>query len=84
MERNRIQEFFELPEQDTPSRLGADDATTARPASSFVAIPHAIWAELGGDQRLQFTSMYQQAFLRAEEQLRRECVERLLESIVAR
>jgi hypothetical protein len=85
MERNRIQDFLvDLAERDASSRLGFDAATPPAPptpASSYVAIPQAIWAELAGDQRRQLMSMYQQAFLQAEAQLRTECVERLLESI---
>ena len=85
MERNRIKEFLvELPELDYGGRLGNTEAATPRPAPSFVAIPQAIWAELGGSERTQFMSMYQQAFLQAEAQLRSEYVERLLESIGSR
>jgi hypothetical protein len=49
-----------------------------------VAIPQAIRAELGGEQQFHLMSLYHQAFLRAEAELRRECVDRLLESIGSR
>lgn len=82
MERNRIQEFLlELPDVDHASRFGSADAATAEPPSSFVAIPQALWAELGADQRAQYLWIYREAFMQAEAQIRRECVDRLLESL---
>jgi hypothetical protein len=84
MERNRIQEFLAgLPGQEHGihhSRLG----TAAVPPSSFVAMPEAIWVGLGSPEQHQLAAMYQAAFQLAEAQVRRECVERLLESIAIR
>ena len=85
MERNRIQEFLvDLAERDASSRLGMNVAPAPAPPQTFAPIPQAIWAELAGEERRQLMSMYRQAFLQAEEQLRSECVERLLESIGTR
>jgi hypothetical protein len=84
MQRNRIQEFLVgHPDQERASRqsrLG----TVAAPPSSFVAMPEAIWGGLGSHEQHQLAAMYQAAFQLAEAQMRRECVERLLESIAVR
>ena len=81
MARNRIQEFLlELPDVDHATRLGIGDAEPAQPASSLAAVPQALWSELGTDERAQYLWIYREAFLQAEAQIRRECVERLLES----
>jgi hypothetical protein len=84
MERNRIQEFLvELPDQEHgihKARFGA----AAAPPSSFVAMPETLWTELGSHGQHQLAAMYQAAFQLAEAQVRRECVERLLESIAIR
>ena len=84
MERNRIQKFLvEVPELNRDGRLVSDGSGTTEAPSSFVMIPPALWADLDGTERSQFAAMYQQAFLQADAQIRRECVERLLESITA-
>ena len=83
MERNRLTQLFvERTTPDRGTRPMRRDAAMQSP-STFVAMPPALWAELDAGERANMASIYQQAFLQAEADVRGACVERLLESIGA-
>lgn len=90
MERNRIRQYLvDAPESTPPtppapsSRLGEPELAGLA-GSSFVELPAAIHGALGDSERQWMASIYERAFLQAEAQVRRACVDRLLESIGAR
>ena len=90
MERNRIRQYLVDAPEPSPassaSRLGRPDSADSADAAggSFIELPATFHGALGEAERLWMASIYERAFLQAEAQVRRACVDRLLESIGAR
>ena len=82
MDRNRIRYFLDDdPTPRTGARPGAQEELRPQPGGSFASYPETLLAELGDLERSHVASMYRQAFLAAESQVRQAVIERLLASI---
>ena len=82
MERNRIRHFLnDASTARTGARPGVQAGLREPEGASFVGYPETLLAELGDLERSHVASMYRQAYLAAEAQVRRAVVERLIASI---
>jgi hypothetical protein len=83
MDRNRIRHLLDDPAAPrTGTRPGAHaELRQENGTSSFAGYPEMLLADLGELERSHIASMYRQAFLAAEAQVRRAVIERLLASI---